>query len=142
MDDETKEVVRQKLVTAKADAGVLKAELGRIVQTMYVNPQEAYLTMVKHYRSKGETDLMAALKANPEKFGALRGSFRSPNWKPFSAAHKKLMADAGVELPSKVKASVDADNKVDALERAMFGEDPFPGPDRSRERSRGGPDFR
>ncbi len=138
MNDDVKSELRGRWVKAQADFDQVRQEAMLVADKVYASPRDAVSQMMKFSSKHGDAALVARLEEKPESFGALKGSFRSGQSLSLQGMRDKSVAKEQAKiLPGLIKNTLDADNKLLALEKALGGS----GMAEGRSKAKDGPDF-
>jgi len=138
MNDDVKRELRARWVKAQADVDQLRQDAMLVAAKVYASPRDAVAQMMKYSSKRGDGALVAKLEEKPESFGALKGSFRSGQSFSLQGMRDKAVAKEQAQiLPGLIKSTLEADNKLLALEKALGDS----GMTEGRSKDKDGPDF-
>lgn len=124
MVDDTRKDLGRRLLHADADMRERRGAVLTTLDTVYANPRTAYAGMAKFATSNGDKALVAKLEKDPAYFGAMRGHLGSGNALSLQGLKDKAIAkEWAPSLPGLVKASLEAENKYLAIDRAYHEKD-------------------
>ncbi len=120
MDADVRKELQGRWVKAQADVDQLRQKAILVAEKVYAHPREALAAMMGYAQDTNDAALVAKLEKDPEKFGALKGTFRSGD--SFTAkgrADKPVAIEQAKILPDLIKRTLQADEEVYALESAL-----------------------
>ncbi|TCQ16376.1 hypothetical protein [Rhizobium sp. PP-CC-3G-465] len=120
MNDDVKKELQSRVIKAQADVDVKRQETIIAAKNVYANPRNALSSMMDYSRKHGDGALVTKLEQDPNHFGAMKGHFGSGDALSLQGMRdKKLSKEIVLQLPGLVKETLEADNKLLALERSL-----------------------
>ena len=120
MDEDVRKELQGRWVKAQADVDQLREKALIVAEKVYAHPRAALSEMMAYRNSTNDAALVAKLEKDPEKFGALKGTFRSgESFTAKGRADKPVAIEQAKILPDLIKRTLQADEEVHALEKAL-----------------------
>lgn len=136
MNDDVKQENSRRLVQARADYDERRGAAMEVLSQFYVNPRAALSNMQRYINKHSDEAFLAKVEKDHASFGGTRGHIGSGKALTLEGAQQRaIVKSLKDQVPRVLKDVLDADKRVLALERAVYG----PPGDAALSRGKGGP---
>lgn len=122
MSKEARELVKQRMVEAKADMYEIRSQALRLLQNVYANPTDAFKKMCRFEGT--DADLVKKIQESPASFGTLLGYRSVGEYFSLDGAQlRKMSGSIAKDLPGMISTLSQAEHKYFDLKSAYEGRD-------------------